>query len=509
MTIEATKAALASLLGPDNVLSDEASRQLAGSDFFPWPDRVLPDLVIRPGSTEETSAAMRTLTEAGHAVVPRGGGLSYTGGAVPHRPGVVADMSRLDFIDVRPDDLCAVVGAGCVWQKLVEALTPLGLKTVINPPTSGVHSMVGGAISQNLPGGTDGIVGLTIVLADGSVVRTGSWALPHSRPFWRHHGPDLTGIFVGDCGALGVKTEIALRLEAIKPAEFLSFTFPDSTALMAALLPIQRKGLASRSVILDRGLSETAGQVGVGEAARTVAAVVSQAGSLRQAIRDVAGLGRMRSEVKRQSWALHFTVESVTEAGAKGQVEEIRSICSKDSTEIDPAFPKAMRARPFTIRGGLGPKGERWVPVHGILSLSQAEPCVKAIEARLEARASELETAGIRVSWLMSTLGPYLLIEPMIYWRDELGPVHRQYFSESQLQRYGLYPLNEAARETVLSLRRDLRDTMDGFGAVHVQIGRFYKLAEALDEGSLAFLKRIKSVLDPQNRMNPGSLGLG
>ncbi len=509
MTIEATLEALKPILGAANILTDDAARQLAGSDVFPWAGQVLPDLVLRPGSTEETAAAMGALTRAGHAVTPRGAGLSYTGGAVPHRPSVVVDTSRLDFIDIRASDLCVVVGAGCVWQKLVEALTPLGLKTSINPPTSGLHSMVGGAIAQNLPGGTDGIVGLTVVLADGTVARTGSWALPRSKPFWRHHGPDLTGLFVGDCGALGVKTEIALRLETIKPVEFLSFTFADSTTLMTALVTLQRKGFATRSVILDRGLSETAGQVGVGEAARTVAAVVSQAGSLRQAIRDVAGLGRMRSEVRRQSWALHLTIESPTEAGAKAQAEEARAICAKDGTEIDPAFPKAMRARPFTIRGALGPKGERWVPVHGILSLSQAEGCVKAIEARLAERAAELEAVGVRVSWLMSTLGPYLLIEPMIYWLDELGPVHWRYFTGSQMEKYGGRPVNQPARDTVLSLRRDLRDLMDGFGAVHVQIGRFYRLADAVDEGSLDLLTRIKSALDPQGLMNPGALGLG
>src|SRR3954454_4792748 len=101
--------ALGEIVGPANALTDEAARRYASSDIFVWPDAVVADLVVRPGSTEETARAVGALQ--GTNIVPRGAGLSYTAGVVPHQPAVVIDTSRLDAIDVHADDLYAIVGA--------------------------------------------------------------------------------------------------------------------------------------------------------------------------------------------------------------------------------------------------------------------------------------------------------------------------------------------------------------------------------------------------------------
>ena len=140
-------AALDAVVGTDHVLTDESARRLASSDLFLWPDASLADLVVRPGSTTETAAVAALLSEAGSAMVPRGAGLSYTVGVVPHGPAVVIDSSRLNRITIHPEDLHAVLGAGVTWQALAEALKPHGLRAAQINPISGSHSTVGGTAS--------------------------------------------------------------------------------------------------------------------------------------------------------------------------------------------------------------------------------------------------------------------------------------------------------------------------------------------------------------------------
>ncbi|MBM3523329.1 MAG: FAD-binding oxidoreductase, partial [Alphaproteobacteria bacterium] len=110
--MEALAARLGAIVGAAHVLADDAARALASSDLFEWPEAAVATLVVRPGSSEETAAVLRVLAEDRRAVVPRGSGLSYTGGAVPHAPAVVVDTARLDAITIDADDLVATVGAG-------------------------------------------------------------------------------------------------------------------------------------------------------------------------------------------------------------------------------------------------------------------------------------------------------------------------------------------------------------------------------------------------------------
>ncbi|MFZ9450000.1 MAG: FAD-binding oxidoreductase, partial [Alphaproteobacteria bacterium] len=251
--------------------ADEAGLALAGSDLFEWPGAVAPALVLRPGSAAEAAQAMRLLAGAGFAVVPRGAGLSYTGGAVPHAPRVaVMDTRRLDHVSIDAGDQRARVGAGAPWEALAEAAACHGLRAAVAAPISGSHSTIGGAASQNLPGPMDGFIGVEAVLADGGFARTGALAQPGGEGFWRHHGPDLTGLFLGDCGAFGIKTELALRLVPERPAAFASFAFERGSELAAAMVATMRAGAATRAFALDRLRSEGARSLDAGEAARTL-----------------------------------------------------------------------------------------------------------------------------------------------------------------------------------------------------------------------------------------------
>ncbi|MEO9190900.1 MAG: FAD-binding oxidoreductase [Acetobacteraceae bacterium] len=490
------------LLGAEAVITDPAERALAAADILPAADAVPPDLVLRPRSTDQTAAAMRLLAAAGIPIVPRGAGLSYTGGVVPRSPSVVIDTAALDSVTVVAEDLYAIVGAGCSWEKLAAALKPHGLRPAPSPPISGSHSTIGGAAAQGVTG-SEGIIGLAVVLADGSVVRTGTWTTPGAVPFGRHYGPDLTGLFIGDCGAFGVKTEIVVRLLPPTQKRFASFGFSRGVDVVTAIGTLQR-GPGGKALAFDRArAADATGKMELGEVLRTAAAVAGSAGSMGQALKGVIGLARAKGEIAEAPWSLHITAEGATAAIADAQLDAMRRIClDAGGTKIAPAVPQALDARPFSVRGMVGQSGERWVPVHGNLPLSAAPGCLTAIEAYLAGRAEEIRTHGIRINWLILSMGAYITMEPMFYWCDALDPLHLKYLSERNRSRFGHFPANPAARAFADALRASVRDLMDSHGATHNQIGRFY----APPSGNM--LHRLKAALDPHGRMNPGVLAL-
>jgi D-lactate dehydrogenase (cytochrome) len=411
-------------------------------------------------------------------------------------------------IHIDAANLTAIVGAGVTWQALAEELAPHGLRSAQASPISGAVTTVGGVASQNLPGSMDGIIGLAVVLADGSVARTGALALRDGPRFWRHMGPDLTGLFLGDCGAFGVKTEIALRLAPEREAAFASFAFESGDAMMQALVEIRRRDLVARALAMDPVRGRAAMRVETGDALRTAAAVAGRAGSVLQAVRDVAGLAR--ASMADPAWTLHLTAEGVNAAAAEAGIAAARSIATAaGGREVEPAVPRALRARPYSIRGFVGPDGERWVPVHGVLPLGAARECLAALETQLAELAPGLSAAGVSVSHIVSSLGAYVTIEPMFYWRDALDPLHLRHLSEKNRARFAGFAPNPEAREIVREARRALCAVLDEHGAVHAQVGRYYALPERMTPEAAALLWQVKAMLDPAARMNPGALRLG
>ena len=507
MITETLKSALVAVVGGEHVLVDDAARSLASSDLFLWPDAVVADLVVRPGSTAEAATVVALLGQAGDAIVPRGAGLSYTAGVVPHGPAVVIDSSRMNRITIHAEELHAVVGAGVTWQALAEALKPRSLRAAQINPISGSHSTVGGTASQSIPGGMDHILGLTVVLADGTVVRTGSAARAGASAFQRYIGPDLSGIFLGDCGAFGFKTEVVIRLALEGECAFASFAFKQVGDMLDALTTLRRRNLVARAFSMDQLKGKSATRVDAAEAASVVGAVVREAGSVGRAVKDLAQLAMGRSVLDDAGWSLHMTVEAASSAIAEAQLDLARAVCRQAGREIDNVIPKTMRAKPYSVRGLVGPDGERWVPIHGILPLTRAAACMNALLVKLDAESAALAAAGISHSWMISSSGAYITIEPMFYWKDRLDAIQLAYLSERNRVRFGGAADNLPARALVRRLRDELRDIMRAHAAEHAQLGRFYPYLPLLEPGAQALATRIKDALDPGRRMNPGVLG--
>ena len=173
-----------------------------------------PDVVVRPGSTEEVSSLVKLASREGIPIVPRGGGTGLCGAAVPIKGGMVMDLTRMNRIkEVRVNDLYCVAEAGVVYDRLNEALAP---HKFFFPPTpgSGEACTIGGMVATNASGmravkygaTRDYVLGLEVVMADGSVIHVGTNTIKNSS------GYQLERMFVGSEGTLGIITEVTLKI---------------------------------------------------------------------------------------------------------------------------------------------------------------------------------------------------------------------------------------------------------------------------------------------------------
>ena len=258
--IERLAADLGSLLGDRCTrLESERERHTRGEGRR---DARPPDLVVFPHSTEEVAAVVAACAARRVPVIPFGAGSSLEGQVAAPLGGVSLDLTHLDrVLRTSVADLDVTVEAGCTRRQLVQALEGTGTTFFIDP---GADATIGGMLATGASGTTtvrygtmrENVLGLTVVLADGRIIRTGGRARKSSA------GYDLTRLFVGSEGTLGVITEATLRLHPV-PDAILAFVarFDAVDDAVQAVVAMQQWGVPlARLELLDpitvRGLNQ-------------------------------------------------------------------------------------------------------------------------------------------------------------------------------------------------------------------------------------------------------------
>lgn len=497
------------------VLTDEASLDFYAHDIYSRGADLA--AVVRPHNKEQLSAAVKVATDTGHAVVPRGGGMSYTGGYTADAPDAVlfdlAHMNRILFVD--DVDMTVTVEAGCTWATLRERLAPKGLRPPMWGTLSGLKATVGGGMSQNgIFWGTgrhgtavQSCSALEVVLADGTLLKLGK---DHTRPY----GPDLTGLFLADTGALGIKATVTLKL--IRDADFhgyASFAFDDHASWFAAACEIERRNIASECFGFDPYLNAIRmKRDSLTSDAKQLVGMMKKQGGVMKALKEGAKVVMAgRDFLKDANFSLHVLAEGRIQAAADADIADARRIVEHyGGREVENTIPKIIRANPFgPLNSILGPDGERWAPIHGLLPHSKATACFEAFDTLFDEHVDAMDELGVHYGTLIANVGQAgMVIEPCLYWPDARNALIEDTIEDAHLKKVPKLKDNPEAWELAKSLKARIVDIFFEHGAAHFQIGRTYRYRDSLEPRADALLQAIKREVDPRGLMNPGSLGL-
>lgn len=203
---------LREIVGAENVVIDAEKVEPYGADAVK--EKFPPEAVVFPETTKHVVAILKLANEYLFPVTARGGGVGYTGGAVPVDGGIVVGTDRMNkIIDIKTNDLYAVCQPGIRTIELQEAVAKQGLMFAPDP-ASYKNSFIGGNIAENAGGmrtpkygvTKHHVLGLEVVTATGEVIRTGGKTVKNVVGF------DLTGLMCGSEGMLGIITEATLKL---------------------------------------------------------------------------------------------------------------------------------------------------------------------------------------------------------------------------------------------------------------------------------------------------------
>lgn len=204
--------ALRAIVPGEGVIVDESELRAYECDGL-TAYRQLPMVVVLPSTTAQVSEVLRTCKEMGVKVVPRGAGTSLSGGALPLADGVLLGMGKFNrILDIDFANRCAVVQPGVTNLGISHAVAHEGFYYAPDP-SSQIACTIGGNIAENSGGvhclkyglTTNNVLGLEMVLMDGTILRLGGRHLDAG-------GYDLMGVITGSEGLLGVVTEVTVRI---------------------------------------------------------------------------------------------------------------------------------------------------------------------------------------------------------------------------------------------------------------------------------------------------------
>lgn len=510
------KTTLSDILGAGGLNDEVSALSDAAHDIYR--DHATFHLIAMPASTDALVACVRACATSRTPIYLRGGGTSYTSAYVPlFQGGVLIDTEKLNTIlDIDLVAMTVTVEPGVTWAQLHTALTPLGVRTPFWGTYSGLTASIGGSLSQHaISLGTalwetsaQSVISVTIVDGQGKIFSTNR----ANQAFFRTFGPDVTGLFLGDCGTLGVKTEITLKLlKTPSHVAAVSFAFPDFVLMREACQSVAQRALASDILGLDPEIQK--GFLGAMTTKSVVAASRAIFSTTRNPISAAIALFRAmfatRDYSRNGDFVAHFTVEGWSQGEVNAKATVIRRLVGGSGAEISNAAPLALRGNPFLPLTPVAPlKGGRWLPTHGVFSYRDIDAFHQAFQEWTRANQPAFDAIGLTMTRMFVPIGVQgFVYEPTFYWPDSTTPAQSRLAPADHLARVRKFDANETARAQIFAWRAQLVALMAQHGAQHFQIGKYYPYRTHQSAGTLSILDSLKANLDPDCILNPGGLG--
>ncbi len=422
----------------------------------------IPDAVVFPDSTGEIAAIMRVAHRTKTPVTARGAGTSVTGAVLPVQGGLLLDLHRMErILEINRKDFYARLEPGVVCRRLNRILAEDGLMFPPNPGSEAIAT-IGGMVATNASGhrafkyGTtrDYVKGLKVVLADGTIIETGTIAPKTSL------GYDLTHLFSASEGTLGIMTEVTVRVEP-KPAYGalgLAF-FGDLTSAGDAVAGICMAGIKLAACeIMDRH-------------------------SLR-VVQDFLGLDLSHIE------ALLIMETDGDQGAVIGDMNRSEEICRQHGVwRFEWTDDADRREEMMMARGRLVPTLSRIRPGHRLVPIADdfGVPPSKIPETIRRAQA-----VSKKYDVMISTFG---------HVGD--GNVHTTFVADVR-SRDAWNRLRAAAEELITT-------AIEMKGTLSAEHGTGLTRAPHIEKqlgAAMGVMRKIKRVLDPENILNPGKMGL-
>ncbi len=516
---EQALAAISACIGEENIFTSDRDRTYYSQDYYRKGLDAL--AAVKPQTLEQLSQTVKLATDAGLAVFPRGGGYSYSDGYLPTtQSGIVIDTLALNrIVEINQDDMYVTVETGCTWAALEEALSETDVRPGFWGTMSGLNSTIGGTISQGgasfgsakFGTSSESVLAVDIVTADGSVVSTGSAGQTDKSPFFRYYGPDMTGLFCADAGALGIKATVTLRLERRQKHVFgLSFGYETFESMVSGIAAVARESRATEHLSFSAKTMANFGELSLQETIKTVFAVAKASSSWPSAINQIAKMGFAGKRfLDKANYMSHCVVEGANKKELAGQIDLIRKVVKPYGFDLPNTVPTVIRAMPFPALDVLTPEGKRGLPIQTVLPLSRVCNFHQSLNAYYAKNEAWMQELGITQQPVLGTMGTTgFLYEPVLYWDDRAEEFHSRHTNPDILAKVADAPNNIEAQAAIEKMRLDIIDIMHEHGGVHLQIGKAYPYLRDRSEGSLALISAIKKQLDPKGLMNPGALGL-
>ncbi len=417
-----------------------------------------PEAVAWPVTTEEVVRTLRWAWVRGVPVTPWGAGTSVEGNPVPQCGGLVLDFTQMNrILEVRPEDFLVTVEPGVLYTDLNEELNRRRTGLFF-PPDPGAPASVGGMVANNASGTRTVRYGdtshhvrkLEVVLADGRAVEVGTLAPKSSS------GYDLTSLFVGSEGTLGIFTRITLSLAPLPPE------------VMTALVAFADAGDATRTVseLMGSGLAPAACEFLDDVTVRTVEAA--------------AGLGLPPKPL------LFLEFHGASREGLRVDLAAVEALCrSGGAHTFDAGVGPDERARLWEVRHRAYPTIRESHPGQGILIVDAAVPRSRYPELAAQAR-KVLDRRGL-VGYIFGHAGD--------------GNLHCLILGA--LGDPDLWESIHAANGEIVEVALALGGTASGEHGVGVGKKHFLALEHG---GGLDLMRRMKATLDPKGILNPGKI---